>query len=153
MGENPNTLNFLSTILMLAGFVVFWIITMSFSSLLSGWKALTGVYAIQHPFSGRQFRFQTARMRWRMEYGMCLTVGANAQGLFLSITFPFWTGHPNLFIPWEDVSSKPKQFWWSIGLELRFRQCPEIPFLISSSLVDKLVDAADGGFVIEQRNW
>jgi hypothetical protein len=84
-------------------------------------------------------------MRTGTNYGNCLIVCANPDGVHLSVFFPFRIGHPPLFVPWPDVSMKEKQaFFFFKQVELRFSKCPSIPFVISRRLMNRISDALGG---------
>jgi hypothetical protein len=84
-------------------------------------------------------------MRLGMNYGSCVNVGVNQNGLYLSVVFLFRLGHPPLFIPWPDISATKKRgFFFFKLVELRFAKCPRIPFVISQRLMDKISDALGG---------
>jgi len=106
-------------------FVGTWLAALLAVSLLSGWAELARVYRSPRPFEGPRWRFESARMRLSMNYNRCLTVGANGQGLYLSLLFLFRFGHPALFIPWNEVAvvREGRTFWWKWS-EFRFRQAP-----------------------------
>jgi hypothetical protein len=78
-----------------------------------------------------------------MGYNNCLTIGANPTGLYLSVFFLLRFGHPNLFIPWADISvTASKRVFLSIYTEFRFRQTPMIRFRVSERLEQRIAKAA-----------
>jgi hypothetical protein len=118
-----------------------WILVLLGISSLSGWARLASVYLRAEPFTGNLWKFQSARMRGFMRYNNCLTLGANAGGLYLSIFFLFRPGHPPLFIPWRDITIT------SFGrdhryLKFHFRGIPEVPFIINDKLREQLSRSA-----------
>ena len=117
---------------------------------VTGWALLAKAYPLPRPFRGDRWRFQSASMRYKTNYGLCLTVGANPEGFYLAILFPFRPGHPPLFIPWTDISAavKPSRMfpYRQIGLrfvELRFQRVPEVPLRIMERLGRRLARSAD----------
>ena len=82
-------------------------------------------------------------------YNNILTVGADPDGMYVSVFVLFRFGHPPLFIPWEDVSAEAKRVWLFNVVILKFARCPSIPFWISRKLADKL-EMASGVQFIEQ---
>ena len=50
----------------------------------------------------------------------CLALGANEQGLHISVPRIFAIGHPALFVPWSEIrASRKKQLWVpTVGFEL-----------------------------------
>jgi hypothetical protein len=107
-----------------------------------GWAALAAVYRAPEAFGGKRWRFQSAGMRWRTNYGACLTVGANAEGLYLAVPFPFRIGHPPLFIPWTDISVTATRRLVFTYLEFRFRRAPDIPFRVGERLGRRIAGSA-----------
>ncbi len=133
----------------LPAFVGLWAGIMLVVSWLGGWAELARVYRPPRPFNGRRWWFQSASMRYRLNYGLCLIVGANAQGLSLSILLPFRPGHPPLFVPWSDItvaSQKSRAFPYSLlgfgYVELRFRRAPSVPLRIMQGLGRRLAQSA-----------
>ncbi len=111
-------------------------------SRVSGWSALANFYRSSGEFLGQVWRFQSGQFRWHMGYNNCLTIGANASGLYLSTFFILRIGHPSLFIPWSDVSATLQKSFWGRYLEFRFSQAPNIPLRISLPLGEKVLKAS-----------
>jgi len=112
---------------------------------MSGWWELSRIYKAMVSPDGKRFWFQSASMRMGTNYGNCLIVGVNREGIRLSVLFLFRIGHPPLFIPWPDVSMSEKRFLFFFKqVELRFAKCPSIPFVISRRLMDRISDATGG---------
>jgi len=124
------------------GFVGFLIGLFILIARISGWTTLATFYRFSGSFSGEHWRFQSAQMRWRMGYNNCLNIGINESGLYLSVFFPFRFGHPDLFIPWADISMSPHKGFMSKTIELKFRQAPMIPFRVTLRLAQKMEKAA-----------
>lgn len=130
-------------------FIVLWGIICHVISLVGGWRELASQYHMEHPFSGELFRFQSAQMRGRMNYNGCVTVGANVEGLYLSVLFVLRLGHPPLFIPWSDVSGTIKKRRWFSRLRLKFERCPSVPLVISKRLGERISHASGAVFYPE----
>jgi hypothetical protein len=86
-------------------FPIFWCAIMYWISFMGGWRQLATRYRSSSPISGTAWRFRSATLHHRMEsnYGSCLKLTANEEGLGLSVFFPFRVGHPPLFIPWSEM--------------------------------------------------
>lgn len=125
-------------------FIAVWYGIVFLLSLFSGWQKLSQYYRPTAPFNGPRFWFQTASMRLRVGYNNCLIVGANTEGLYVSILFPFRIGHSPFFFPWVDISVTEKRGFLLRGFELRFSRCPSIPFVISKRLMNKVSEASGG---------
>jgi hypothetical protein len=91
----------------------------------SGWIALAQRYRSTDPFDGKRWYFQNAQFRWSCNYGGCLTIGANAEGIYFAVWVMFRPGHPKLFIPWNETKIEMKySFWLGNYMELRFPNVP-----------------------------
>jgi len=136
--------------LYLVAFAGLWIGISCLIARLSGWAKLAALYRLSGPFNGECWRFQSAELRWKMGYNNCLTVGANPSGLYLSVFLLFRFGHPNLFIPWADISvTSSKRGFWSIYTEFRFRQAPMIPFRVGERLAQRVKESAGSALAVE----
>lgn len=113
---------------------------------ISGWAWLAQRYRCEEGFSGDRLRFRSAAMRYWSHYGNCLTMGANPQGLFLSMSVPFLVGHPPLFIPWSEVTVRRGRFLWSKYVELRLGRELGIAFRISEGVAASLAAWAGGAW-------
>jgi hypothetical protein len=112
---------------------------------MSGWWELSRIYRATVSQNGKRFWFQSASMRMGTNYGNCLIVGVNSEGIRVSVLFLFRIGHPPLFVPWPDVSMREKRFLFFFKqVELRFAKCSSIPFVISRRLMNRISDALGG---------
>jgi hypothetical protein len=144
-------MNFNRPELLFVAFVGLWIGISLLIARLGGWATLATFYRLSGPFSGDCWRFQSGEFRWKMGYNNCLTIGANPTGLYLSVFFLLRFGHPNLFIPWADISvTASKRGFLSIYTEFRFRQAPMIPFRVSERLEQRIAKAAGHSISIVQ---
>jgi|SRR5260370_15507792 len=123
-------------------FVLFWTAISLIIAQIGGWGELSRCYRSGNPFDGRRWNFRSGRMRWNTGYNGCLTIGANAHGLFLAMLFLFRIGHPPLFVPWQDISVKKGKILWWKWTEFRFRQAPGVPLRIYGKLSDEIKSAA-----------
>jgi len=124
-------------------FISFWIGISFLVAHIGGWTNLGTFYRLSGSFNGECWRFQSAGLRWKVGYNNCLTVGVNPSGLYLSVFFLFRIGHPNLFIPWADISvTWGKRGLLSIYTEFRFRQAPTIPFRVNERLAQRIMESA-----------
>jgi hypothetical protein len=125
---------------------VFAVVVWLSVSHVSGWASLAQLYRCEEGFFGDRLRFRSAAMRYWSHYGNCLTMGANPQGLFLSISVPFFVGHPPLFIPWSEIAIRRGRYLWSKYVELRLGRELAIPFRISQGLGSRLAAWAGGAW-------
>ena len=100
-------MNFNRPELFFAAFVGLWIGVSLSVARLGGWATLATFYCFSGSFNGDCWRFQSGELRWKIGYNNGLTVGANPTGLYLSVFFLFRLGHPDLFVPWADISVTP----------------------------------------------
>lgn len=126
--------------------ITMWIVVGLVTSQVSGWASLAQRYRCEEGFSGDRLRFRSAAMRYGSHYGNCLTMGANPQGLFLSMSVPFLAGHPPLFIPWSEISVRRGRFLWSKYVELRLGRELGIAFRISEGVATSLSAWAGGAW-------
>ena len=115
-----------------------WVILSVLSSAVSGWSELAGCYRADQAIQGRTFLFQSARMKNFTGFRATLIVRVNEAGLHLSLLPIFRIGTPSLFIPWADVSGVYKHSWIGPMVEYRFRKSPQVPFIISQRLADRI---------------
>ena len=114
-----------------------------FIAAMSGWSMLRRRFSQTFPFTGEAWKWQSARMRLGCNYNNCLTVGADASGLYLSVLFLIRIGHPPLFLPWQEITirrrSKRPLFRY---VELRLGRDEQVPFMIRERLAERLKSAA-----------
>ncbi len=145
-------MNFSRPELFFAAFVGLWIGISLLVARLGGWATLATFYRLSGSFNGDCWRFQSGEFRWKMGYNNCLTVGANLTGLYLCVFFLFRFGHPDLFIPWADISVTPgKRGFLSIYTEFRFRQARMIPFRVNERLAQQIMKSAGNSWPGESK--
>jgi hypothetical protein len=125
-----------------------WILIVSLVARLSGWRELAEAYPPPTDFTGQRFRFQSASFRWGSNYTGIVQIGADPQGLTLSVFFLFRPGHPSLFIPWGDIRVE-SQGGLIPALRLRFSRKPAIPCVISRMLGERLARMSNGRFRVD----
>lgn len=102
-------------------------------------------------FHSYQWPFQSVQMRtlWG-NYNNCVNFGADQTGLYMAVFPLFRFGHPPLFIPWSEiqvVSGNQGLIFKKRKLLLGRQEL--IPLLVSSSLAEKLQEAAGQAWPIE----
>ena len=123
-------------------FIGFWLALNFLISFLTGWLALARIYRATQPFEGERWYFQSAKFRFTSGYKQVLTIGANTEGLFLSVLFLFRVGHPPLFMPWQDISTRPTKFLWFQMYQFEFRQAPSVSLRLKENLGENIQAAA-----------
>lgn len=116
-------------------------VTSFFVALWSGWRLLAERYRCEREFTGERWRFQSGRMRGGCGYNNCLTLGANAEGLYMSVILPW---HPPLFIPWVEITVREEQQWWGNGTVFTLGRETQIPLRVFKSMGDKLLAQEPG---------
>jgi hypothetical protein len=119
-------------------FIPLWCAVSVFLAFMGGWRKLAMTYRASNPFFGKKFYFQSASMRRMTKYNRVLIIGANREGMFLSVLFIFRLGHPPLFIPWAEISFKDKEEKFFDRCEIALARCPDIPITISKRLMGKI---------------
>lgn len=131
-------------------FVATFALILRVLGIISGWAILSKRFRFTGMFYGQSWPFRSAQMRFQVQYGTCLSVGANESGLYLAIFPVFRIGHPPLLIPWSEVSVitgekgiifKKREFW--LGRQ------ESIPLRISASLAATLQRWAGNAWPVE----
>ena len=136
----------------LFGFVIivgFWVAISVLLSHLGGWAALARQYGYSGEFVGERWKRQSGQMRYLMGYNNCLILGANREGLYISVAVPFLLGHPPLFIPWGEISVTREKVLWFKRAQLSLGRETPVPFQISERLADKLKASAGQSWPLE----
>jgi len=129
-------------------FLVLWTLVPIVISYASGWASLASQFRFRDTFSGSRWSWQSAQMRFMMNYNRCLTVGASEQGLYLAMNPLFRLGHPALFIPWNEVSVKPERILFFEGTRFQLGRETPVPLWVRKKLADRLKTAAGKGWPI-----
>jgi len=119
-----------------------WIGATYLSAAISGWKLLARRFRLQGEFYGQKWCFESAQMRYRTNYGSILTIGANSAGLFTKPIFVFRLWHPPLFVPWPEITARPKKILFWNMVEYRLGREEQIPFRVHLRLAQKIQAAA-----------
>src|SRR5262245_43986644 len=124
-------------------FVFVFIGVLTFAILLANgaWRALARAYGTSGAFAGRRFTFQWTTRNGRALYkAATLSVGADAEGLRLDVTYMMVPLGQPLFIPWSDVTAAYKNAGWLTGevVELTFARVPGVQLRIRGHLAEAL---------------
>jgi len=122
-----------------------WVMVSFFIALLGGWSRLAAHYRFQAEFTGKKWRFQSARFRLT-GYNNCLTIGSNYYGLYLAMFLPFRIGHPPLLIPWSDITTTEHKGWLFSYLDFTFAKAPSIKLRVSRNLGDRIMSMRTDSF-------
>jgi len=122
--------------------VAVWVAILNVLARIGGWATLAERYPAAGAFDGDRWWFQNAQLRWRVNYGGVLTVGASPRGLYLSVLLPFRIAHPPLFIPWTDITVSERKGLAAGYFEFRFRRAPGIPLRVMERLGRRIAASA-----------
>ena len=123
-------------------FVCLWFAVSFVIAQLSGWAQLSRYYRSETQFEGEPWKFRSCQARWMTHYNNCITVGANAQGLYVAIFLLFRSGHPPLLVPWHNITvRRGKTLFWD-WTEFRFEQTPGVWLKFYGGLGEEICRAA-----------
>lgn len=128
-----------------AGFALLWTLTCRLVAVLSGWRILAARYPAAGDCAGTFWRFQSAVLRrYRYlpsNYGNCLRVTANDEGLGLAVLWLLHAGHPPLWIPWSEVLVNEDRLWYFIKcVRFTFPAEPAVSLWLNPRLARKIQD-------------
>ncbi|HEY1380157.1 MAG TPA: hypothetical protein VGF55_25370 [Gemmataceae bacterium] len=128
-------------------FAVLWCGVLLLIGRMGGWSRLAAAYRHDGRFDGYRTRFASGELRGPLlglpcNYGGCLTLGSNPDGLYLAVLPLFRPGHPPLFIPWQDVTAEVKQGWLTTSTTFAFRRAPAVRLRVAHRLARRLVESA-----------
>jgi hypothetical protein len=72
-----------------------------------------------------------------------LNLGANQEGLYISMNYFFKMHHRNLFIPWSDIQTAKGEMIWGRTLILNFFKSPKTLLEIHEKTVFLLKEMAN----------
>ncbi len=119
-------------------FVGTWCLTLRIIAGLSGWRRLARHYAFDGRFTGKVWRFRSARLG-RMNFNGALTIGVDRRGLFLAPMILFRPFHRPLLIPWSEIEAEPHKSWLFKGRRLTFRSVPQVQMLLSEGTFASII--------------
>ncbi|MEI1280520.1 hypothetical protein V6Z05_19475 [Leptospira venezuelensis] len=102
-------------------------------STLDGWQWLSENYKLNNEFFGEKSSWTSATMNG-ISFNNCFVLGANADGLYLSMIFLFRFGHSPLLIPWSEVTIGKRKFLFSDKAVIEFKKTPGIILTVSEEL-------------------
>jgi hypothetical protein len=124
-------------------FVTLWTLVCFLIAAISGWQSLAKRYRTEREFPAHRRGLQSAQMRMRAGYNNILTVGSDAEGIYLDVLILFRPGHPRLFIPWTEVQAEEPTRWLFLAMRT-LRLGPDgIPLKVRMKLADFLLQARD----------
>jgi hypothetical protein len=137
MDIKPFILNYMSFFPFV--FIFLWLLSSIVISRIGGWASLARLYRMENSFDGERWRFRSGQMRYFMSYNNCLTIGADRRGLYLSVFFLLRAGHPALLIPWSDIITSDKKYFFMTIKEFQFPRLPGVYLRISSKVAGNVL--------------
>ena len=102
------------------------------ASRFGGWGRLADRYAVDRPFSGSSRQsFCTVGFRPCTNYGCCVTIGIEENGLWFSVLPLFRVGHPPLAIPWAETTPEPVRGGIFRSVAITFTEVPGVTMVMS----------------------
>lgn len=141
---NPNPPPDFPFALFAVGFPAFFATISLVFSMLGGWGKLAQRYKRVTPITGTTWWLQSAGIRRYVEvnYGNCLIVTVNDEGIGLSVLFPFRLGHPPLFIPWSEVLvAQVRRFFLFNRVRLTFPEEASVRIDMNTKLAERIQKA------------
>src|SRR5579883_1135785 len=114
-----------------ANLVVLWFLICTLISYAGGWRSLAKRFRMTAVFRGQTWKGQSGKMRFIANYNRSLKFGANEEGLYLESRSLFWFLHPQLFIPWSEISVERKRVWILQPVRLLLGKNGAIPLTIT----------------------
>lgn len=138
----------LIVLLVLAPFIVFspllWCSIVLLISAVSGWSTLAQVYKSDIPMQGQKIwagRLLMGRKGFlKSQYSNVVRVSCDPEHLYIGVMLPFRMGHPNLKIPFSDitvVNAKPT-IMGTRRKKLQTQKAPTIEILLSEKEVKEI---------------
>ena len=95
-------------------FPIFWCFVVWLLSQVGGWQRLARRYAAGDRSVTGERHSGVNGMVGIANYRRILTLHFNAEGFFIEVMPLFKIGHPRLFIPWSEISTRLpcRVFWW-----------------------------------------
>ena len=130
-------------------FIILWMGVCKVLAAAGGWRILARDYRANASFDGHKLWLKSVGMRRWMSYNNCITVGANRYGLYLAVLPIFRIGHPPLFFPWTEISTKDGHSrLFGEFVKFRFTKQPDIPVIFTKRLAIKIFQIKE-----ESRPW
>jgi hypothetical protein len=102
---------------------------------LSGWHQLGKLYGSSRKNNGRKWRMKSIGMRRGQNYQNIVTIGANIEGIFLSVFPLFRFGHQPLFIPWDQITYIKKRWYFIEHNCLTFKRVEKVFMVLPSQVL------------------
>ena len=126
-------------------FIALWIIFSKPLAVFGGWQALSRDYRANSAFDGQKLWLKSVGLRRWTNYNICITLGVNKYGLYVSVLPILRIGHPPLLIPWTDISTEAVARRLLPDLvKFKFAKQPDVPMVFSKRLAERIFKMRDG---------
>lgn len=133
------------------GFTLLILGALFFFSRAEGWHELHKYYPVRDPYQGRWLGKDLDDMHVQFNHSEtvnAINVGADSQGMYLSVSMVFRPFHPPLFIPWSDVAGVGvKEVPWLKKdnlVKFTFAMNPNIPVYLDPSFAEEIENLSQG---------
>ncbi len=120
-----------------------------------GWQELSRCYPARHPYRGEWITRPSidgglpAHPEVSLNHSQteALRIGADRQGLHLSVDIVFRLFHPPVFVPWGDLRSERLEVFPGSGkthVRFTFASCPDIPLDVDRPLAGEIQKLSEG---------
>jgi hypothetical protein len=127
-------------------FVAMWCLVCFVISRITGWSRLAEVYRARYMPESKLMRLVQVYWGTVMVAGNIYTVGADNDGLYLAVLFPFRVGHPPLLIPWQDIKAEKVDGFLRPRVRLIFGDEVSRPFEIYEKTAERIKEGSNGRF-------
>lgn len=123
----------------LLGCLVFLNLVMRVAAKIGGWSALAAAYPGREQIDGETWRFRTVRLGAATRYKSSITVGADREGLHLSVIWLLNSGHPPIFVPWNEIKiiGRESGIFGLTYTGLVFQRCPGLQVWFFGRVLDE----------------
>jgi len=124
------------------GIPCFWATIMWLTAWVTGWAQLGRRFPKRHEPQGSTRSaggfFCTIYMRWNLKYDSIVRMTAAEDAFYMKVSFLFRPGHPELEIPWSEITIRTKKQFFIQMVELRLGRELQIPLSFRMTHAQKL---------------
>ena len=142
----------LGVLFAIIAFPVMWAVVIALIAQLSGWQRLAEVYASPQPPGLDKRHMCSLRIGKNAvngaRYNGVMTIGVNADGIWLRPFFPFSFRHPGLFLPFLDAKGEEVPGIIGSWFDITVSGVPELHLRVSESVgrwIEETAMAQRGG--------
>jgi hypothetical protein len=122
--------------------VFFWLLGGWLIARFGGWDDLAKAYGSEQLYEGSYLRWRSAKLN-HIHYHTCLDLGADSEGLHLSMNYLFKVHHRDLFIPWAEIKASRSQMIWGPTIVLQFEKVPKVSLEFHEKTISALKEMAN----------